>query len=178
MQRALEALLRVGVLGDHHQAAGAPVQPVDGVIVGALTRLIVIIQEKITQRIVKMPRARMAGDAGGLVEHQKVRILVHDVQRPGGRHDAAAAHIVGYTDREQLPRRRPPVRMDPHAVQQDTVLQPFDVPDERTGEPQAAAQQGIHCFAGLFRRYGQRQTAGRVFRHGTASFPGNPWDTV
>lgn len=71
VQRALEALLRVGVLGDHHQAAGAPVQPVDGVIVGALTRLIVIIQEKITQRIVKMPRARMAGDAGALLSTRR-----------------------------------------------------------------------------------------------------------
>ena len=88
-------LLGVGVLGGHQQAGGPTVQPVDGVEVRLLSRLFIIMNQKITQRIVIVPRPRVDGHPRRLVQDNQVLVLVDDLQGTGGGDDAAVPLGVG-----------------------------------------------------------------------------------
>ena len=165
VQGVFQRLLGVRVLGDHQQAAGPLVQPVDRMKIGLNTLLIVIIQQKITDCIGKVAGARMDGYAGELVEDQDIGVLIHDVQRSGGWDNAAAAHAVCHQDGEDLASAGADVGMDPDAVQQNPVAQPLHPADYRAREAQAGAHEGIDLPARLLRCDGEGQAAGRRGAH-------------
>ena len=147
MELLLQPLLGVGVLGYHHQPRGPLVQPVDRVVVGKNALFLVIIHQKITQRIVIVARSGVAGHAGCLIDYQQVLILVDDVKRARNRSQAAAQGRLPHQDGELLSYPYPLAGIDPLTVQQDAVRQPLDPPDHRAGQPQLPAQHGVHLLA-------------------------------
>ena len=116
-------------------------------------------QKKITDRIVVVPGTGVDRHAGGLVQHQKVRVLIDDVQRPGGGHDPAAPLRVRQADGQHLPRPGDVPGIHPPAIHQDAIGQPFDPADYRSGQAQMPFQQGVHPDPRQLRPHRQVQTA-------------------
>ena len=145
VELTLEHLLGVGVLGHHHQAAGALVQAVDGVKVGAPFPVCVIMgQEVVAQSVVPVAGARVGGDAGGLVNHHHVLVLIDDIQGPDHAGDATPAGQVPHLDGEDLPLAGNGAGEDPHPIQGNPVLQAFGAADYRARETQRSTEQGVH----------------------------------
>ena len=63
-----------------------------------LSRLIVIMEQIITQRIIKMARTGVDGQTGGLIQDDDVLVLKDDVDGAGSGDDAAAPLRVGELD--------------------------------------------------------------------------------
>lgn len=143
VEPGLQPLLGVGVLGRHNQPRSAPIQPVDRVEIGGFPLLIVMIEQEITQRIIKMPWPRVDGQARGLVQDNQILVLIDNIQRAGGGNDAAPAFRVVQADGQHLPLPGPGVGVYPDPVQQDAVGQPLDPPYHCTGQPQLPLQQGV-----------------------------------
>ena len=131
--------------------------------VGLLPLQIVMIQQKITHCIGKVPRPRVDGHPGGLVHHHDVSILVQDVQGPGGGDHPAAPLGVGQPHGEHLPRLGDIPGVHPDPVGQDAVGQPLDPPHYRPRQAQVALQQGVHPDPRRLRRDGKFQTAAHSF---------------
>ena len=171
VELALEPLLGVGVLGHHHQAGGAPIQPLHRVDVGGDAPLPVVVRDKIAQGVGVVAGAGVDGDAGGLVEHQQIPVLIHDIQGTGRGHHDPLVVGVGHPDGEHLPRRCPLPGDGPDTVQQDAVLQPLDTPDHRARQVQLPPQQGVDFLPRHGRRDGERQPPGRLLRHARSPLP-------
>ena len=155
----------MGVLGHHHQAGGAPVQPVDGVKIRLRALLIVMPQEKITHCIVKVPRSRVDRHPRGLVQHDHIPVLIADVQLSRGGDHAAAPLRVGQPDGQDLSRFWDAPGIHPHSVQQDAVLQPLDAADHRARKPKLPAQQQLYPHPGIRRGHRQLQAADALQTH-------------
>ncbi len=97
---------------------------------------------------------------GGLVEDDQIPVLVHDVQRAGDGRHAGGELWVRQPDGQRLPLFGPDADVHPRPVQGDAVLQPFDPPQHRAGQPQGPAQQGVDLRARQLRGDGQRQIPG------------------
>ena len=155
MELAFQHLLGVGVAGHHQQARGAPVQAVDGVEIPLFPLLIVMMEEKIPQRIGKMAWAGVDGHPRGLVEHHHVPVLIDDVQG-AGRGDYPAAPLgVRQAHRQHLPLPGTEAGTHPLAVHQNSVGEPLDPPHHRPRQAQVTLEQGVHLDAR--QRPGDRQ---------------------
>ena len=79
-------------LGHHHQPRGVLVEAVDdarparAADVGDAGR---VVEQRVHQRAARHPGAGVDDEPGGLVHHQQVLVLVDDVERDGGGHEAA-----------------------------------------------------------------------------------------
>ena len=87
VQRLFQLFVRVGVLGGAQQPRRALVQPVHRSENGTMSTLVVIIYDKIPQRIGIVARTGVHGHAGGLVQNQNILVFIYDVQRSGRRGD-------------------------------------------------------------------------------------------
>ena len=125
------------------------IQTVDGVEVGFVPGLFVIIHQKITYCIIKMAVAGVHQHAGSLVEDDQIRVLIYKVQGAGGGDHPGRGRGVGEPDGQGLALPHPDADVDPRPVQGDAVLQPLHPPQDRAGQPQDAAQEGIHFLAVL-----------------------------
>ena len=140
----LQHLLGMGVAGHHQQAGGPPVQAVDGVKIPLCSLLIVIIEEIIPNSIGIVPRAGVDRHAGCFIEHHHVPILIDDIQGAWCGQNSAAPLGVRQPHRQHLPLLGTEPGVHPRPVHQDAVLQPFDPPHHRPGQPQMTLEQGIH----------------------------------
>jgi len=116
-----------------------------------------MIEQKITHCIVIMPRPLVYWYTRGFVYHHKIHILIDNVQLPRHRRDAGRPLRVGQPHREGLARPGDKPGVYPLAVQQNPVLQPLDPPDDRAGQVQVLAQEGVHPDARQLRRDRQFQ---------------------
>ena len=110
-----------------------------------------------------MPRSRVDRHPGGLIQDDKVRILVDDVQGAGGGDDAAAPLGVGQADGQHLSCLWTKPGVDPPAIHQNAVLQPLDPPHHRPGQAQVPLEQGVHLDSRQLRRDGQLQPPAHSF---------------
>ena len=149
MELIFQPLLGMGVFRRHHQPRGALVQPVDRVETRLIPGYFVMIHQKITQSIVKMAVTRVDQHPGGLVDHNEVLVLVHDVQRTFHRNDArepgrSPAKRVRQAHRQGLPRLRPDPDVHPDPVQGDAVVQPLHPAQDGARQPQMPPQERVH----------------------------------
>ncbi len=116
--------------------------------IARLTRLIVIIQQKITYSIVKMTRAGVNGQTGSLVEDDDILVLKDNVDGAGGGNNAAAPLGVRELDGEYLTCGGAVPGVHPLTVHKDTLREPFYPSHHRARQPQMLFQQGVHFDAG------------------------------
>ena len=159
----LQKLLGVGMLRGDQQARGPPVQAVNGVKISLLPLSVVIIEQKITNCIVKMTRSGVDSHTWSLVKYHKVSVLVENIQGTGGGDNPAAPLWVGEADGQRLSGLGEIPGIDPLAIHQDSVRQPFDAPYDCAGQAQVPSEQSIHFNPGQLRSDGQFQAAAHNF---------------
>ena len=128
----------MGRFGNHHQAAGAAVKPVHRTVDKSF-RTAIIRKHRVFQRIVRMPRAGLAGQGSRLVYHQQILILIGDGQ--GQVIGAQLIHRGGFRPAHGhgLPGMHHRVHPGGFTVQQDAPV-PFGRLHGRIADPHASAQ--------------------------------------
>ena len=112
----------------------------------------------------------MDRQAGGLVYHQDVLVLIDHINRTGGGRHIQPGAGIGHQRREYLTVRCPLAGDGADAVQQNAVFQLLDPADHGAGQVQVPAQQRVDLLAGLRRRDRQRQAAGGLGFHKSLLF--------
>ena len=150
MQKRLQAVLNMRVLGDNHQPACALIQPIHRTV-DEIRRTAQMSVQRVFKCVVRVQGAGLARQRGGLVNHEQPVILMRNGQRQVIRLDRVHRRVLPEADCHHLPGAHKRIHRGHDAIHRDAAV-PLGGLHRRVAHAHHAAQYIAQAHPVLLRQ--------------------------
>ena len=146
---ALQTVLHMRVLREHHEAGGGAIEPLHRARGSRRARAFQVMRDEIAQRSAFVARSGVNDEAGGLIDDKEVLVLVDDGERTRFRLDGVAwfrGRVVD-DDAHDLAASHDLVGLAANAFKHDAVFDDLRASNRRVADEHGAPQHRKHGFA-------------------------------